>query len=66
MVRGPPLDIGGGGAGFLAWPFFTRETESFISSPQDRLYMYFHQALWPFIYLIFPTKIFISKKIQPP
>ena len=30
-------------------------------SPQDRLY--FHQALWPFIFLlIFPTKIFISSR----
>ena len=41
--KGGTLDIGvgGGGAGVFAWPFlyFTREMESFIFSPQDKLYI---------------------------
>ena len=51
-LRGPPLDGGGGGAGWsfclAIFIYFTREMESFICSPQDKLY--FHHALWPFIY----------------
>ena len=39
--------------------------ESFIFSPWHRLY--FHHALWTFIYFThFPTKIFISKILQAP
>ena len=61
---------GGGGLKLLAghiylFIYFTREMESFIFLPQDRLY--FHQALWPFIYFThFPTKIFIFKRSPPP
>ena len=40
--------------------------ESFIFSPQDRLY--FHHALWPFIYFThFPHKnIFSPKRLHAP
>ena len=61
------VSLGGGGGGkapFGPPPGYAPEMESFFS-PQDRLY--FHQALWPLIYFShFPTKIFISKKLQPP
>ena len=43
------MGVGGGGALPGHFFYFTREMESFILfSPQDRLY--FHHALWPFIY----------------
>ena len=50
-VRGPPLDIWGGGLTFLPGYFylFHKGDGKFYFSSQDRLY--FHQALWPFIYL---------------
>ena len=62
-----PLGIWGSWSFWLAiFIYFTREMESFLFSPQDRLY--FHYALWPFIYFThFPHKLFISKKkLQSP
>ena len=69
FVSGPPLYIGGGGgwSSYLTISiYFTREMESFICSPQAQDRLYFHHALWTFIYFThFPTQI-ISKKLQPP
>ena len=41
-----------------------REIESFIFSPQHRLY--FYHALWPFIYFTHFLHRFFFKQLQPP
>ena len=63
-IKGPPLDIGGGGGlEFLPghFYFFTREMESFIFSPQDRLEIF----LSTFILYLFQLPLWI-KYLSPP
>ena len=62
VLRGAPLEVGGGGGCLAIYIYFTSEMESFLFSPQDRLY--FHQAFL-FISSMFPTKIFIKITSTP-
>ena len=66
LFRGPPLS-GGGEPGHIY--LFTKLMESLIGFTIGQAdAVYFHHALWPFIYLthFFSTKIIISKKTPAP
>ena len=69
-LRGLPLDIGGGGGWSfcLAISFYFTDQgrwKAMFPSPQDRLY--FHHALWPFIYFThFPHKNIYFQRTPPP
>ena len=90
-LRGPSLDILGGGGEFFCltiFIYFTREIESFIFVHLRIGWKYLFQYLYLIIFIstsfvdkifistmpcghlfilpIFPTKIFISIKLQPP
>ena len=64
VIRGPPLDIGGGGGGLELLPgnFYLvhKGDGKLFFSPQDR------PCGHVFILPIFLIKIFISKKLHPP
>ena len=57
---------GGGGAKVCACLYLQREMESYMFTPQDRLY--FHHALRRFLYFtnIFPQKYLFPKASSPP